>query len=612
MKNIIRKITSLICLIFFLFTLNSNSVSALATPTNKCTSNLVNELSKISLNESINVAIVGKVAFQTENENRTINKNLSLEEVQQIIQETRINLKTEQFKANKELLNTANITNVSYISEYAPLIFAKMSKKDIVKLSQNNNIEKIHFCNDTIKTKEYFNNSRNVIRANTIQNSNLFGYSGDGVKIGILEAKHPNTSFASITNADITFHPASNAYMEPSQGGHATTITSILASQGTTNTAVGLAPDAEYHCASVEAYAENSNSFYEAYSKTLGALIDANVNIINISTGFSFPIFINGNWIPTLIYNSYTTTSEADAYFITWLIDYYSDNAHVSFSIAAGNEGKKGIPFPFLSYNAIVVGNIDDNNTYSISDDTLHFASSHYNEITPTYASKPDLSAPGTNIYINGSNELYTYDPQTNSWVYKEITGSSFSAPHVVGAIALLGEQTPALLLSPAVIKAILTAGVYTSKHSYTPQDRILTTIDSSPASSYIQYGAGIVNCINNSLIASNETYDYGYILSNTTQSTSTLQLTGQKNVRISFTYELNTMNGTNRNLTLDNFDIHLYDSNGNLLDSSTTTFNNVEIIDTYISTTGNYTLRITRPTSTNLEIDMGLAWIQY
>lgn len=485
-------------------------------------------------------------------------------------------------------------------------------KKDIIKLSQNNNIEKIFFCDENIETKEYFDNSRNVIRANTIQNNNLFGYSGEGIKIGILESQHPNTSFASIANADITLYPSSNEYKDPAQGGHATTVTSILASQGTSDTAIGLAPDAKYHCASVMGYQSGSDSIYEAYAKALEALIRANVNIINISTGVTFPFIVNGQLAPGLLYNTYTTTAFADAYFLTWLIDYYSDNAHVSFSIAAGNEGKKGIPFPFLSYNAIVVGNIDDNNTYSVSDDTLHSASSHYNEITPTYASKPDLSAPGTDLYINGSNEMYAFDPQTNLYIYKEIIGASFSAPHVAGAIALLGEQTPALLLSPAVIKAILTAGVYTSKHCYTPQDRILTTVDGAPANSYIQYGAGIVNCINNSLIASNETYDYGYILSNTTQSTSILHLTGQKNVRISFTYELNTMNGTNRNLTLDNFDIHLYDSNGNLIDSSTTTFNNVEIIDTYISTTGNYTLKITRPTSTSLEIDMGLAWTQY
>ena len=339
-------------------------------------------------------------------------------------------------------------------------------------------------------------------------------------------------------------------------------------------------------------------------------LIDIyNVNIINISSGILFGGELLGMLLNSAIYNSYTTTANEEAYLITYLIDNYVNNSYVTFAIAAGNSGKKGIPFPFLSYNGIVVGNIDDNGTSSISDDSLNANSSYYNELTPTYASKPDLCAPGTIIDVNGTDKVYINDPINNINQYVESTGTSFSAPIVAGAAALMCEQQPILLTCPSAIKAIMTAGVFTSKHCYVPSERILTTDEESPASSYIQYGAGILNCVANGLILINETYDLGYFLPNFTQSNDQLELLGQKNVRISLAYALNT---DDYNMTLDNFDIYLYDSTGTLIGSSTTSFNNVEIIDVYIPTSGTYTLKTVRTSSTNKTVLMGMAWLQY
>lgn len=63
--------------------------------------------------------------------------------------------------------------------------------------------------------------------------------------------------------------------------------------------------------------------------------------------------------------------------------------------------------------------------------------------------------------------------------------------------------------------------------------------------------------------------------------------------------------------MIIDDFDIYLYDPNGNCVASSATSYNNIEIIDTYISTSGTYTLKTVRYYSTSREIDIGLAWIQ-
>ena len=113
-------------------------------------------------------------------------------------------------------------------------------------------------------------------------------------------------------------------------------------------------------------------------------------------------------------------------------------------------------------------------------------------------------------------------------------------------------------------------------------------------------------NCMN---IVKNENYDFGYFTPQFSVSNDQIQLNGQKNVRISLAYAINT---DNYNLTLDNFDIYLYNSSGTLVGSSTTTYNNVEIIDVYIPTTGTYTLKIVRTSSTNRTIPMGIAWTQY
>ncbi len=614
-----KKSLSIFLTTILLMSLFTSTLIVYAEPSNKCSKRLSTELSNLTFSETTDVVIITKndpnISKKSKNSTSIFlqknNEIQSIEEVQQQIQTNRIAAKKSYEKVNAELIEELKIDNVIYASKFAPVIFAKMTKKDIIQISYNSDIQNIYYCEKDVQLEENLSDSANTIRAKTIQSNSMFGYTGDGIKIGVLESKHPNTNFESINNADINLIPNTTSYMDSANGGHATTIATILASQGTSNTSKGIAPDSEYYFSAIEAYNTGNNSIYVAYIMALEDLIDSNVNIISISTGFTFPVPFQGEMLQTTVYNSYTTSINTDAYYITWLIDHYSNVENVSFSIAAGNAGWRGIPFPFLSYNGIVVGNIDDNNNSSITDDTLHFASSHYNEITPEFASKPDLCAPGTNISVNGTNKTYVFDSKTNEWVYKETTGTSFSAPHVAGAIALLCEQSPMLLYTPAAIKAVLTTGVSKNAHYYTPNDRVLTTDENNPANSYIQYGAGIINCLTNATIINNETFDFGYFFATTTNSSSYLDLSGNKNVRISLTFELNTAS-SNHNTNIDNFDIYLYDSSNNLLASSSTTYNNVEIIDAFIQTSGIYELRIVRPYSTNSDIGYGMAWTQY
>ena len=98
---------------------------------------------------------------------------------------------------------------------------------------------------------------------------------------------------------------------------------------------------------------------------------------------------------------------------------------------SAGNSGptSSSITSPGDAYNVIAVGNINDNNTLTRTDDTLDNSSSR----GPVGGSriKPDIVAPG--MYIVSTN--YNWEAQSE---YVSKSGTSMSAPHVAGAVLLL------------------------------------------------------------------------------------------------------------------------------------------------------------------------------
>ncbi|NTU64738.1 MAG: S8 family serine peptidase, partial [Chloroflexi bacterium] len=131
--------------------------------------------------------------------------------------------------------------------------------------------------------------------------------------------------------------------------------------------------------------------------------------------------------------------------------------------VSAGNNGTATLYPPANDPFVITVGATDDKGTSSLTDDVLASFSAYGTD--ETGAIKPDLVAPGTNlisIVPKTKNKIWK-DHQSNYTgesasleYYMHVSGTSFSAPVVSGAIALLLQDEPNL--TPDQIKYRLKA----------------------------------------------------------------------------------------------------------------------------------------------------------
>lgn len=133
--------------------------------------------------------------------------------------------------------------------------------------------------------------------------------------------------------------------------------------------------------------------------------------------------------------------------------DYIVGNAWVTVSTAAGNEadgcgaGDGRVGSPSRAYSVITVGNYDDNRTLTWDDDFMDACSSY---VDPDSEPKPEVSAVGSHSLMS----LTDISP----WYGDVGSGTSYSAPMVAGAAALLQQRNSGLKIWPETIKAIIMA----------------------------------------------------------------------------------------------------------------------------------------------------------
>lgn len=116
--------------------------------------------------------------------------------------------------------------------------------------------------------------------------------------------------------------------------------------------------------------------------------------------------------------------------------------------IAAGNSGPGGstVGYPAGAFNVIAVGNVNDMNTVSRTDDVL--ASSSSRGPTLDGRIKPDISAPGTGI-MSANNKWETQDD------FISLSGTSMATPHITGSILLILDYKN-FRWRPEAIKALI------------------------------------------------------------------------------------------------------------------------------------------------------------
>jgi len=486
----------------------------------------------------------------------------SPEKIKQYIIERRKASKEEYDGHNKNFyLKHVKQDAIIFASSYAPCVIANIDPKTIEKLIKEKEVLSLDLF---VNTKREDETSYSIPNINANYTRDKLALKGTGVKIGIVEGGYPDKyTNAQLIDRSIIFDVTDNV-ARTRLSTHATKVTSIIA--GNTQ---GIVPDATVYVAQTF----NRQTDYDR----IEWLISQGVTVINYSAGYSD------------VRGQYSDMAR-------W-IDHLGNQHQVHFVKSAGNTSPFSITDPGMAYNIFTVGSICDHDSVNEPywlDDTFSTTFSCYVETTGGY--KPDLTAPGEGISVAG----YTND-----------FGTSLSAPHVVGVLAQMINFSQNLTVVNPALKAILAAGTL----------HRTSTDFSYPLSPFYsnKEGIGVVDAQGAYQIASNLTYQ-NIQLSSTQfpyQKTFTVSSTSSP-VRVSLAWlKQNTIDQPNHvgaavtERNLSDFDLEVYAPNGNLVGSSCSGTNNLELIQFTPSVIGTYTIKVIGYAIQNTSELISLAWNQ-
>ena len=502
----------------------------------------------------------------TLNDIRVYGSKLSKDAVQSFIATERELSRSMYTELNDEFIEkNLSDAEVTFVSQYSPVIIADLNLEGILSLAKCNDVVKLDFNYCSVEMEQEDPLDVSTVSTNAIQVATQigYGYTGSGINIGMIESALPELNDVQLSPIASDIHLSNNQNLYG--GNHATFDAIIMVGQAVNGYSRGMAPNADL-------YAATCNDFNGQDFEAIEWLMTQGANVINAS----HPV---GHYTDHNAYNSYAQ----------WL-DHIANEHYVTFVQSSGNVGSTGVISGGMAYNIITVGNVDDNNTPYVSDDDLYSTSSYYSANT-SLAYKPDLCAPGTAI-INSASPSGS-------------TGTSASAPHVTGAVALLFEANYFSMLEPALVKAFLTACVNPgATHIYRPIDN-----------DYQMYGAGLLDIFRVIEASKQGNYEVGCLpYNNYYYETFAMPInaTGKK-IRVSMAFLQNEYaHSAIPTEPLQDLDLYIYDPNGLLVAKSITSDNNVEIASFTSQTTGQYTIKVTRVSSSYTRpVDYGVAWME-
>lgn len=298
-------------------------------------------------------------------------------------------------------------------------------------------------CDECISAKKLDTVYNQAINVKTLWNKPPY-LQGKGIGVAIvdsgIETKHPDLAGHLVASSNTLF-PTATSY---DAYGHGTFVAGIVGGDDPAGKRryIGVAPKSnliDVHVTSMTG-ASTESDVVEGLQWIYENHKEYNIRVVNISLNASDA-------------QSYHTSPLAAACEILWF------NGIVVVT-SAGNRGEGKIYPPANDPFVITVGATDDMGTETISDDTVaHFSA--YGTTVDGFA-KPDLVAPGRHIVAPMASPtalLPTLRPEmVVNDSYMRMSGTSYSAPMVSGAIALLLEAEPDLTPDQVKYRLMATA----------------------------------------------------------------------------------------------------------------------------------------------------------